>query len=180
VSGGFGAAQRPQTEPQHNRRSNDAEARGGEGRGAEERHRNRVLERGRSRQRRHGEGGGTQSDRRRHQPVRNVRGAKKGLSHGCEHEERHKQADTAIGDDGPGQHDAEHGAAGSETRRHGTGDGRNRAAVFHELAEQSAKQKQRKELRQEACRAGHEGLGPMSEQRLPRGGGREQGRDGGQ
>ena len=84
---GFGAAQPPQAETQHDRRGDDAEARGGKGRGAEERHRDRVLDRGRAGQRRHGEGEGAESDRRRHQPVRDVRRAEQGLGHGRQHEE---------------------------------------------------------------------------------------------
>ena len=46
------------------------------------------------------------------------------------------------------------------------GDGGDRAAVLHQLAEQRAEQKQRKELREEARRADHEGLRPVGEQRL--------------
>jgi hypothetical protein len=52
--------------------------------------------------------------------------------------------------------------------RHEVGDGGNRAAVFHQLAEQSAKQKDREELREESRGALHERLRPVSEQRLAR------------
>ena len=91
-------------------RGNDAEAGRGKRRGAEERHRDRVLDRWRARQSRHGEGRGAEHDRRRHQPARDCRRAKQRLRHRGEHEEGDEQADAAIGDQRAGEHDREHRA----------------------------------------------------------------------
>ena len=49
-----------------------------------------------------------ESDRRRHQPMRNAGGAKQGLRHRRQHEERDEQADAAIGDERAGEHDGEY------------------------------------------------------------------------
>ena len=60
---GFGAAEPPQAEGEHHGRGDDAEPRRGKRRRTEERHRDRVLDRRRSRQGRHGESGSPQRDR---------------------------------------------------------------------------------------------------------------------
>jgi len=54
----------------------------------------------------------------------------------------------------------------SEALYHEVGNGRDRAAVLHELSEQRTEQKQRDELRQETRGAAHEGLRPVGKQRL--------------
>ena len=65
-------------------------------------------------------------------------------------------------------------AAFAELLGHETRHGGDRAAVFHQLAEHRAEQKQRKELRQKRRGAAHEGLRPVGEQRLAaKGGGNE-------
>jgi lambda family phage portal protein len=62
---------------------------------------------------------------------------------------------------------------GPQAQGHEVRDRRDRAAVLHQLAEQGGEQEQREELRQEARGAAHEGLGPVCERRLARGGRRE-------
>ena len=47
-------------------------------------------------------------------------------------------------------------------------DGGDRAAVFHQLAEKCAEQKNREELREKLRRASHEGLRPVRKQRFAR------------
>ena len=108
---GLGATKPPQAEAQHDGRSDDAEARGGKGCRAEERHRDGVLDRGRARQRRHRERRGSESDGCRHQSARNVGGSKQLLRHRRQHEERDEQADAAIGHHRTGEHDRQHGVA---------------------------------------------------------------------
>ena len=56
----------------------------------------------------------------------------------------------------------------AETLGHEIRDRGHRAAVLHELAEQRAEQKQRKELRQKTRGAAHEDLCPIGKQRLAR------------
>jgi hypothetical protein len=75
AGGRLGAAKPPKAEAQHDGGGNDAEAGRGQRRRAEERHRDGILDRRRSRQPRHGEGGGAKGHRRRDQPVRNRRRA---------------------------------------------------------------------------------------------------------
>ena len=150
----------------------------GERRGAEERHRDRVLDRRRAGQRRHREGRGAERDRRRHQPVRDVRRAEQRLRHRRQHEERDEQADAAVGDQRAGEHDREHRALRPEPLGHEARDRRHRAAVLHQLAEQRAEQEQREELHEESRRRAHEGLRPVGEQRLARDGGGDQRRGG--
>ena len=128
----------------------------------------------------HGEGRRAERDRGRHQALCDVRRLEQGAGHRREDEEGDEQADAAVGHERTSQHDREHGAARAQPLGHEAGDRLHRAAVVHELAENSAEQEQRKELRQEAGRATHEGLGPMGEQRLPCGGSCEQGRSWGQ
>ena len=107
---------------------------------------------GRAGERRHGEGRGAEHDRRRHQPAGDPGGAEQRLRHRSQNEEGDEQADAAIGDRGAGEHDGEHRAAFAELLGHEAGDGGDRAAIFHQLAEHRAEQKQRKELRQESER----------------------------
>jgi hypothetical protein len=170
----LGAIEPPQSEGEHNERGDDAQPGRGKRRGAEERHRDRVLDRGRAGERRHGEGRGAEHDRRRHQPAGDPGGAEQRLRHRSQNEEGDEQADAAIGDGGAGEHDGEHRAALAELLGHEAGDGGDRAAILHQLAEHRAEQKQRKELRQESRGAAHEGLRPVGEQRLAaKGGGNE-------
>ena len=98
--------------------------------------------------------------------MRDVGGLEQGFGHGNEDEEGDEQADAAIGDDGAGERHREDGTCGPERLGHEAGDGLDRAAVVHQLAEQRAEQKERKELRKELRGAAHEGLGPMGKERL--------------
>jgi hypothetical protein len=88
------------------------------------------------------------------------------VRHWGEDKEGDEQANAAIGDEGAGEHDRQHGAPWTETIGHEIGDGRYRAAVLHQLAEQGAEEKNREELDDEASGAPHEGLRPMGEQRF--------------
>ena len=176
--GALRLGQPPQTETQHDGGRDDPETGGGKRRGAEERHRDRILDRRRAGQRRHGEGRGPEHDRRGHQPARNGGGAEHLLRHRDEHKESDEQADAAIRDDSTGQDHRQYGAALTQPLAQEVGDRRHRAAVVHELAEQGAEQKQREELREEGRRAEHEGLGPARQQRLAGECGGEQGRRG--
>ena len=74
------------------------------------------------------------------------------LRHGNEDEEGDEQAHAAIGDDGPGESDRQDRPRRPERLGHEAGDGFDRAAVVHQLAEQRAEQKERKELREELAR----------------------------
>ena len=71
--GGLRAPEPPHAEAEHDRRRDHAQPGRGERRGAEERHRDRVLDRRRARQRGHRERRGAERDRRRHQATRDVR-----------------------------------------------------------------------------------------------------------
>ena len=166
--GRFGTAEPPHAESHGDDRRDDAQAGGREGRGAEVRHRNGVIDRGRSRERRHGERERTEADGRRHQAARDVRGPEHLLRHGHQHEKGDKDADAAIGDYGRGEHDREHRAACSQPFGQETRDRGDRTAVVHELAEQPAEQEQGKPLRDEASRTAHERLRPVGEERLAR------------
>ncbi len=172
---GLGALQPPEPEAQHDRGSKYPEPGRGEGRGAEERHRDRVLDGGRAGHGRHGEGGGAQRDRRGHQPMWNVGRLEQGMPHGSEHEERDEQADAAIGDDGARQHHGQDGAPRSEPGRHRLRDDLDRAARLHQFAEQGAEQEDGEELRQEIGGAAHEDLCPARQHRLARQQGGEDG-----
>src|SRR5438270_33900 len=77
----LGASQPPQAESKYDRGINDAETGRRQRRRAEERHRDGVLDRRGSRQRRHRKCGRSQSDRRWHQPIGNSRGAEQDLRH---------------------------------------------------------------------------------------------------
>ena len=92
----------------------------------------------------------------------NRRGAKQRAGHRNDDEERDEQADAAIGDQRPGEHDREDHAPLAETLRHEARDRCHRPAVVHQLAEYRAEQKDRKELREKPCRIHHEDLGPGS------------------
>ena len=178
--GAFSAVEPPQSKAEHDGGGDNAEAWRGEGRGAEEGHGDRILQGRSAGQRRHGEGHGAERDRRRHQTARDVGGLEQALPHGNENEEGDEQADAAIGDDRAGESHREDGPRRSELLGHEFGDGFDRAAVVHQLAEQGAEKKERKELREELRGAAHEGLGPMGKERLAcrgssnEGGGRSQ------
>ena len=101
-------------------------------------------------QSRHGEGGGAESDRRRHQSARNAGDAKQRLRHRRENEERNEKADAAICDEGAGEHHGQDRAMAAQALAHDFGDGRDSATVLHELAEDGPQQKQRKELSEKA------------------------------
>jgi Spy/CpxP family protein refolding chaperone len=81
--------------------------------------------------------------------VRDVGGLEQALRHGDQDEEGDEQADAAIGDAGAGESHGEDRPRRSELLAHESGDGFDRAAVVHQLAEQGAEQKERKELRKE-------------------------------
>ena len=95
---------------------------------------------------------GAERDRRRH----SRRGMSAALNRLCamgdENEEGDEQAHAAIGDDGAGQNHRQDRPRGPELLGHEAGDGFDRAAVLHQLAEQRAEQKQREELREELAR----------------------------
>ena len=173
-SGGFATGEPPQSKSQHDCRGDDAEAGRGKRRGAEKRHRNRILNGGRAGKRRHRERRGAKRDRRRHQPPRNVGGLKQRLRHRRQNKEGNEQADAAIRHQCTREHHRQYGAARTQPLGHEARDGVDRAAVVHELAEQRAEQEQREELREELRRAAHERLCPMGEQRLARNGSRDQ------
>ncbi len=164
--GGLRAAKPPQPTRQHDRGGDHAEPRRGEGRGAEERHGDGVLQRRRAGQRRHGEGHSAKRDRGRHQPARDIGPLEQAHGHRCENEQGDKETYTAIGDDGAGQDHGEDGTSRPELLGHETRDGFDRAAILHDLAEYGAEQKQREELREELRGAAHEGLGPVRKKRL--------------
>ena len=125
----------PQTEGKHNGSRDYAEARSREGRRAEERHRNGILQGGRTRQRGHREGHGAEGDCGRHQAERYVGGSEQALRHGDDDKNCDEQADAAISDDCPGQNHRQHGATCAEFLRHEASDDFDRAAVLHELPE---------------------------------------------
>jgi hypothetical protein len=77
-----------------------------------------------------------------------------------------KQADAAIGDEFSRQDDGEHGSLCAQTLGQIFGDGLNRTAGFHQLAEQRAKQKNRKKLCDEIGCVAYESLGPVCQQQL--------------
>ena len=87
-----------------------------------------------------------------------------------------EEADAAIGDERTSEHDRQHGPSRTQALGHEVGDGCDRAAVLHQLAEQGAEEKNREELHDELRGAAHEGLRPVGEQRLP---GESGGEDGG-
>ena len=103
------------------------------------------------------------------------------MRHGGQNEKCDEQADTAIGDRRPSEHNRKDRAAFSQPLRHEVGNRRDGAAVVHELREKRPKQKNGEELGEEAGSASHEALRPMGKQRFSRegcgdkcGGGREQ------
>jgi hypothetical protein len=98
--------------------------------------------------------------------MRNIGRLEQGVAHGRQHEEGNEQADAAIGNECSSQHDGKHGALGAQALGQILGDGLNRTAGFHQLAEQRAKQKDREKLRDKAGRVAHESLGPVCQQRL--------------
>ena len=160
--------QPPHAEDEHDEGRDDTQAGRGEGRGAEERHGDRVLNRGRARQGGHGEGRGAERDGGRHQAAWDVGRAKQRLRHRPEHEEGDEQTHAPVGDQRAGQHDRQHGAARPERLGHEASDGRDRAAVVHELPEHGAEQEQREELGEKAARRSHEGLRPARQERFAR------------
>src|SRR4029079_18316173 len=105
-----GAPTRKQPERKHDASRNDAETWGGEGRRAEERHWDGVLQRRGSRQRRHRERHGAESDRRRHYPEWYVGRPEKTLRHRTEDENRDEESTATIGHDCPGQDHGDHSA----------------------------------------------------------------------
>ena len=140
ASHSLGARQPPQAETQHDDGRDDAQPRRGEGRGAEERHGDRVLDRRRARQGGHGEGRGAEGNGRRHQTIRDIGRAKQGLGHRSNYKKGDKQAHAAVSNQGTRQHDRQHGAARTEPFGHEAGDGRDRTAVVHELPEHGAEE----------------------------------------
>ena len=162
----LGTRQPPQTESEHDDRGDDAEARSGERRRPEERHRDGVLDGRRARHRRHREGRGAKRDSGRRQAVRDIGGAEQALRHRHDHEEGDEEADATVGDDRPGQHDGQHCSLGTHLFGHELGDGADRPAVVHQLAENGAEQEEREELGDEPGRRPHEGLRPVREERL--------------
>ncbi len=98
--------------------------------------------------------------------LRNRRCAKQFVRHWREHEKRDEKADAAVGDQRARENHGKYRALRTQAFGHVLGDRRYRAAVFHQLAEQRAKKKDRKELHDEARRTAHERLRPMGEQRL--------------
>src|SRR6476646_5718752 len=95
----LGAAEPPQPESKHYSRSNNAKARSRKGGSAEEWHRDGVLKSRGTRQRRHGERHCAESDRRRHQSLRDISRFEEALRHGRENKKGDEEADAAIGDD---------------------------------------------------------------------------------
>jgi len=93
---------------------------------------------------------------------RGMAAARNSASMGGEHEEDNEQADTTIGDQRAGEHDRKHHAALSQCIGHEIGDCRNRAAVFHELAEYEKGTGE--ELIRKAGSAEHENSRPVGEQ----------------
>jgi hypothetical protein len=174
--GGFSEAEPPQSEAEHDGGGDDAEAWRCEGRGAEERHGDGILQGRGAWQCRHGEGHGAESDRRRNKPARDVGGLEQALRHGNENEEGNEQAHAAIGDNGAGEGHGENRSRCPERLGHEPGDGFDRATVVHQFAEQGTEEKEREELREELRGAAHEGFRPMGKQRLPCGGSRDEGR----
>lgn len=162
------AREPPQTEAEGDEGGDDAQPGGGERGGAEVRPGNGVPDRRRSRQGGHREGRGAERDGGRHEAVRDVGRPEQGLRHRREHEERGEHAETAVGDERAGEHDREHGTPLAERVGHEPRDGRARAAVVHELAEQSAEEEQREEPRDEPSGRAHEGSRPVGEQRFSR------------
>ena len=108
--------------------------------------------------------------------MRDVGSLEQALRHGDENEEGDEQAHAAIGDDGAGESHSEDRTRRPELFGHESGDGFHRAAVVHQLAEECAEEKKRKELREELGGAAHEGFRPMGKQRLSRRGSRDEGR----
>jgi len=68
----------------------------------------------------------------------------------------------------PPRNDREDHAARPQLLGHEIGDRGDRPRVFHQLAEQGAEQKERKELGEEPRPAAHERLGPVGEDGLAR------------
>ena len=89
----LGSPEPPHAEAEHHQRRYKSKPRRGEGRGAEKRHGDRILNRRRSGQSRHGEGGRAERDRRRHEPPRNRCRAKQLMRHRRDDEEGDEQAD---------------------------------------------------------------------------------------
>ena len=127
-----------------------------------------------SRQRRHRERHGAESDRRRHYPEWYVGRPEKTLRHRNEDENRDEEANATIGHDCPSQDHGDHSATCPKLLGHEARDDFDRAAILHELAEQGAEKKQGKELRQELRPPSHEGLRPVREKRLTGGSGRDE------
>ena len=73
----------------------------------------------------------------------------------------HEKTDAAISHQGTGQNNGECGPTRSQLLGHEIGDGADRAAVVHQLAEQRSEQKNGKELGNKAGCRRHESLGPV-------------------
>ena len=152
-------AQPQDAQREHDGTANQSKARRREGVGAEILDRNRVLDRWRARQRRHGEGERTQRNRRRHQALGDVGVAKQRLGDGVNRKRHHEQRHAAVRQYAAGQHHRQDGMAAAERALDPLGDGGGRARISHQLAKQRTQQKDRKEREHVVAQRAHEGLG---------------------
>ena len=156
----------PHSECKHDQGRNDAQSGRCERRRSEERHRYRVLNSGCAGQCRHCESGCAERNSRWKQAPRHVTGFEQGQPHRCQHEEGHEQTDSAICDKGAGQYDGQCSPRRSQVLRHVVGNGSDRTAIVHQLAEQRSKEKDREELCDETRSGRHERLSPVRQQWL--------------
>src|SRR5262249_38077876 len=160
---GLSASEPPQSKRQHDRRGDDSQPGRREWRRSEKWHGDGVLNRRCPWHGRHGEGRRAESDRCRHQPLRDVRRPEQFSRHRRQDEKGNKQAHAAIGDQCASKYNGQDRPLVPELGAHEIGDGLHRSAVVHELSEQCTKEKYRKELRHELCCAYHESLRPVGE-----------------
>ena len=158
--------QPPQAEHQHHGCGDQAQSRRGKRRGAEIGHGNRVLDGRRAGQRRHGEGKGSQRNRGRHEAARDVGTPEKRLGDGVHRKGHDKQGNTAVGENGAGQHHGEYGAPLAQCCRNALGNDVSCPRGFHQLAEDRAQQEQRKVGDDKAAKADHEDLGVAGQHQL--------------
>ena len=157
---GTGAGVDPQqTKPKHDQAGDDAQAGSCKGVRAEEGDRNGVLDGGRAWQRRHGEGEGAQCNGGGDQALGDAGLAEQGFGDRVDGERDHEQRDAAIGEHGAGQYHGGNGMAGTEAAHQPLCDGVGGTGVGHQLAEQGAQQKQRKEVEDVPAERSHEGVG---------------------
>ena len=172
VAVSFARRRRP-PRPPHEPRGADAEhdgARDGSktGRrecvGAEERHRDRVLDGGCARHAAQRERRAAEENCARDEALGRVRGPEQRHRNGIRRKHDDEHRDAAVGEDAARQDDGEERLLGAEPRHDPAGDGRRRARVAHQPAEDRAEQEERKVLRHEAAEARHEDLGVRGEQ----------------